>query len=499
MTERILVYDIGTTSVKTMLFDLAGNETEQVSVSYPTTYRQRCVEQDPEDFWQAAIEGTKDLSEQGRTQVIGIGISGHMNGALCLDRQGRSVRPELIHSDTRSLEESTLIQKIQPEGFLLHGNRVNEHLSLSKIHWIFRHERENYEKTAFFVNSKDYLRSKLTGQIGESDFSDASLSGALDMQKKDWDGDLLASLGLDPCRFPRLRKSTEIGGHLISSAALVLGLKQGIPVSMGAGDAACATRGAGMKDASQAYACLGSSAWISTLNTQVVPDKDMRLQHFFDLDGEHVNVCGTVQCTGIAFDWIMKTLGLERSEVENHLRQCRPGSKGILFAPYLLGDRSPFWDSKARGAFVGLSLSQGPLDIAQSVHEGVAFALASVLEVYTQLGFGYDCLTVLGGVARNRPFLQLLSNVLGKPLDIHPQPTQGSGRGAAMAAMVAIGASSTLEEAMIHWEVTKDRVLPDESKTRQYERLYPIFEKLYESGKPINDALYRIWNEEDAL
>ncbi|AEV30136.1 pentulose/hexulose kinase [Sphaerochaeta pleomorpha str. Grapes] len=496
MTGQILVYDIGTTSVKTILFGTDGRETESISIPYKTSYRQQCVEQDPEDFWKAAIIGTQNLSEISKSMVLGIGISGHMNGALCIGKQGQSIRPELIHSDTRSTEECNLLRKIQPKIYQINGNRVDEHLSLPKIYWIYRHEKETYERTAFFVNAKDYVRTQLTGIVGETDFSDASLSCCLDMHTREWDSDLLTSLGLDPNRFPTLKKSTELGGYLTKEASALLGLQQGIPVAMGAGDAACATRGAGIKDTDRAYACIGSSAWISTLGTQILADKEMRLQHFFDLDGLHINVCGTVQCTGIAFDWILKTLGLERQKVERHLSNARPGSEGILFAPYLLGDRSPFWDSKARGSFVGLSLSQSPLDIAQSVYEGVSFALKNVLDVYAELGFTYESLTVTGGVARSLSYVQMLANVLGKTLKTQQHPTQGSGFGAAIAAMVAVGFYHDLDEAIDQMIVKENCITPESLKASQYDELYPIFRKLYKSEKPINDALYRIWNKD---
>jgi xylulokinase len=498
MTEQILIYyDVGTTSVKTIIFDRNGMEIESVSIPYPTYYQHDCAEQNPDDFWQAAITGTKRLSPSVKEHIVSIGISGHMNGALFLDKQGQSVRPELIHSDTRSKEECVLIANLIPDGYPVHGNRIDEHLSLPKIFWLFRHEKESYEKTAFFINSKDFIRGKLTGVIGESDFSDASLSCAMNMRAHDWDKDLLTDLGLDPKRFPILKKSTDIGGLLTKEAASILGLKAGIPVSMGAGDAACATRGAGVKNSSTAYACLGSSAWISTLGSAIVPDTKRRLQNFFDLDGQHVNICGTVQSTGVAIDWILKTLGLERKDVEAFLDQCQPGSRGILFAPYLLGDRSPFWDSKARGSFVGLSLNQSPLDIAQSVYEGVAFALKDVMDVYVDLGFDYASLTVMGGIARSLSFMHLLSNVLDKSLTLHPFPTQGSGMGAAMAAMVGVGLYRDLDEAVDHMVFSKEHYNPEYLKTRKYAELFPIFKTIYGNEKPINDALYAYWNKEE--
>jgi xylulokinase len=497
MTEQILVFDVGTTSVKTILFDRDGMETESVSIPYPTEYQQDCAEQDPDDFWHAALIGANRLSQSAKEQVVAIGISGHMNGALFLDAQGNSVRPELIHSDTRSKEECTLIANVIPDAYPVHGNRIDEHLSLPKILYVFRHERDSYEKTAFFLNAKDYIRVKLTNVVGESDFSDASLSCAMDMVAHDWDRDLLLDLGLDPKRFPLLKKSTDIGGTLARDVASIMGLKAGIPVSMGGGDAACATRGAGLKDSSSAYACLGSSAWVSTLGSTVVADAKRRLQNFFDLDGQHVNMCGTVQSSGIAIDWILQILGLDRKDVEAFLDQCKPGSKGVVFAPYLLGDRSPFWDSKARGSFVGLSMHQSPMDIAQSVYEGVAFALKDVLEVYGDLGFAYPSMTVMGGLARSLPFMHLLSHVLDLPLALHPYPTQGSGMGAAMAAMVGVGLYRDLDEAIDHMVFNKDFCNPEEQKASRYASLFPIFKMIYGKEKPINDALYALWSKEE--
>jgi xylulokinase len=272
MNQGILVYDIGTTSVKSAVFDLSGLPAGSVSMAYKTEYpRSGWAEQDPEQFWGAAVTGARELlalPEVSAFEIVVVGLAGHMNGCLPVDAKGNPCYPELIHADSRSGAQSARIRGLLGEDFLYRetANRTDEHLSLPKMLWLKDEQRAAFDRTAWFLNAKDYLRFKLTGVLGETDFSDASLTGAFNLEKRDWSWDIIDALEMSRDRFPVVRSGVERGGRLSKEAAAVLGLKPGIPVSLGGGDAACATRGSGVSGNGQAYISLGSSAWVSRLS-----------------------------------------------------------------------------------------------------------------------------------------------------------------------------------------------------------------------------------------
>jgi xylulokinase len=262
-SSAILVYDIGTTSVKSAVFDHAGVLLASVSVPYKTEYpRPGWAEQDPEQFWDAAVRGTRDILASSGFEGAGlrgagidvIGLTGHMNGCLPVDGEGKPVHPELIHSDSRGGVQCARIIEHFGEEYLYRetANRTNEHLSLPKMLWLRDERRDAFDRTAWFLNSKDYLRFKLTGVLGLTDYSDASLTGAFNLEKRAWSGEIIDALGLSRSRFPEPKSGTETGGTLTKEAAALLGLRAGIPVSVGGGDAACATRGSGIGAAAQA-------------------------------------------------------------------------------------------------------------------------------------------------------------------------------------------------------------------------------------------------------
>ncbi|HUV09190.1 MAG TPA: FGGY family carbohydrate kinase [Spirochaetia bacterium] len=230
-----------------------------------------------------------------------------MNGCLPGDGEGTPLHREHIRSDSRSRAERTEILGIVllPEVYTLTGNRVDEYLSLPKILWIKNHRPQVYRRTAYFLNSKDYLQFRSTGVLGETDYSDASLVSTMDLQSRCWADALIREPGLDPAKFPLIRESTALAGGITREAATALGLAEGVPVVVDAGDAACATRGTGVMDPFAVCACIGSSAWISTLAETPCIDPDMRIQNFFDLDGRKCNICGTVQSAGITADWVI--------------------------------------------------------------------------------------------------------------------------------------------------------------------------------------------------
>jgi len=492
--DAILVYDIGTTGLKCAAFSLSGVELRSATSTYRTFYPEvGRAEQDAEDFWTAAVEATGRVLSGGavkRARILTIGLSGHMNGCLPVDGEGRPLCREIIHSDSRSVAECADILRTVPHEtvYALTGNRVDEHLSLPKILWIKKNRPDLYRKTAFFLNSKDWLRGRLTGLGGQTDYSDASLVCAMDLRAGAWSRTLLKEVGLDPAKFPEIRPSAEFCGGLSREAARALGLAEGLPVVFGGGDAACATRGAGVTDTSSAYANIGSSAWISTLAEGPVMDPAMRMQNFCDLDGRKCNVCGTVQSAGIAVDWALSLISGDRAAMDEAVSSVPPGSDGILFAPYLMGERTPHWDANARGCFVGLSLYHGRAALIRAVYEGVAFALRDVFGIYRELGMSPCGLTLLGGGARSPVWRGIVAEVLGRPVLPHASPTNATCLGAAMAAGTGAGVWRSLDEAALIAKTMPEET-PDPGRAAVYDRLYPIYSCLYERMKPIFDEL----------
>ena len=502
--DLLLVYDIGTTGLKCVVFSDQGQELLSASATYQTYYPgSGWAEQESQDFWIAAQRATAELQAQGTLhtdRIAAIGLSGHMNGCLAVSAAGEPLYRELIHADSRSVEERKDIQRrIGLENYYtLTGNRADEHLSLPKILWIQKNLPEVYRRTAFFINSKDYLRYRLTGRLGQTDFSDASLVCAMDIKQQRWSDPLLRELGLDTAKFPEIHKSSEICGPLSQEASRALDLPEGLPVVFGGGDAACATRGAGVRDLSSAYAYIGSSAWISTLAPGPVGDPKQRTQNFFDLDPRKCNVCGTVQNAGIAVDWAHGLVAetLDYGPMDAEVAAVPPGSRGVLFAPYLMGERTPHWDANARGSFVGLSLHHTRSDLLRSVYEGVAFALKDVLNVYADLGIQPEHLTLLGGGSKSQVWRSIFSDVFALPIAPHSAPTNATSLGAAMAAAVGTGLYADLDSAtrMAH-------VLPTETPSpggiETYQQLYPIYRKLYQALRPITNDLANLRNTEE--
>lgn len=498
MTTAILVFDIGTTSVKAALFDDSGNPTASASVPYETEYPQSgWAQQHPNRFWEAAVAATRLLMERTAattSSIVAIGLTGHMNGCVLVDQQGEPTHPALIHADSRSTRECDRLDRLwgQQEMYRRTGNRIDEHLSLPKLMWLQKHRQSAFSKSSWFLNAKDYLRFKLTGRLGTTDYSDASLTGAFDQQRHEWDTEVIESLELPPHLFPIPKASTELDGTLSKESAVLLGLTEGIPVSVGGGDAACATRGAGVLGSRQAYGAIGSSAWISTLTEKPVPDQLMRMQHFLDLEGLLYNVCGTVQSAGIALDWIRHLLGETPTKTMNSyemaeelLRAVPIGSSGVLFIPYLMGERTPYWDANARGAYIGLSLSTDKPTLLRATYEGVAFALRDCMHVYGELGIDIRSFTLLGGGVRSPFWQEIIGETLGIPLYRHPFPTQATALGAALAAGVSVGIWKDIPEAIAKTSRDCAQVLLDHDRMRSYDKVYRVYERVYPSLKSI--------------
>lgn len=504
--DLILTFDIGTTGNKCAIFDIKGINLHSETIEYKTYYPQAgWAEQKPDDFWQSVVVGTRKLLEKSGidpSRISVIGTSGHMNGCIPVDKDGNALFNDIIHSDSRSSKECDKILEAfgNQEYYYIAGNRVDPHYSLPKIMWIKNNHPEIYKKTAYFINSKDYITGKLTGNVGLTDLSDASLVACLDIKKRKWSEELIKELELDIQKFPQLKKSFDIAGYVTDEAASLLGIKSGIPVVVGGGDAACATRGAGVRKIGEAYNNIGSSSWISILNESPVLDEKARTLNFYDMDGQNCNACGTVQCAAISYDWVINNIAANEIKYakENNLNvydyidslaeKSPVGSNGVFFLPYLMGERTPLWDKNTRGGFIGFTLFNKKSDLIRAAYEGIAYALRSVLEVFEDNNVEVDRLTLVGGGAKSKFWNKIICNVFQKPILIHKFPREATSLGAAIAAGVGVGIFKSLEEAGSIVQFEREYSV-DKEKAEEYTKYYKIYKMMYPQLKPIFDEI----------
>ncbi len=496
--DLILTCDAGTTGCKLSLIDARGAALVSVRRSYGTVYPQpNWAEQNPDVIVNAVYEGIRELLQQISAQRIAcVGLSGTMNGCIAVDAEGHVLHPNILHSDSRSeAQVEQICAVIPPEKFYrLTGNRPDAHWTLPKIMWLRANKPEVYQKARWFLNTKDYIYGHLTGRFGYTDYSDASLTSALDIHNRRWAEELLRALDLDPERMPRLLASHDICGRITRTTYRQTGLIAGTPVAIGGGDGACTGRGAGVNESGSGYCYIGSSAWVSQILDRPLEDPQARVLHYLDLDGQSCHATGTVQCGAAAFDWaIQNVLGSEGkpsdiSHVENMARQILPGAEGVLFLPTLMGWRTPYWDPNTRGCLMGFTLYHDRRHIARAVYEGVAFALKSCAAVMNECGAPMHSMMLAGGGARSGLWPDILASAFNLTARVHQTPGETTSLGAAIAAGVGVGLFKGYAEAagVVNARSTH---APNPQWVRAYEDVYGIYADIYERIRPLNDRI----------
>lgn len=492
--DLILAYDIGTSSVKTSLINTKGEILASDKCDYQTSHPFAGIsEQNPMDWWYCACRTTKNIMQIKpeyalRTAVIG--VSGHMLGSVPVDAVGEPVHGALIHSDSRAEVQYEKIKKLVGEDTLYHmsGNVLDARSSLCKMLW-FKEERPDlYRKTARFLQSKDFLVSKLTGNIDTTDYSDASHGELMDIRKKTYDAGIYEELGLDRSKLPALHAGMDIVGKLTKESAGILGLAEGIPVIAGGGDGACADIGAGNVEEGDTYCSLGTTAWLSRCAEEPYFDKQKRIFNIMSMDGTHSSIFGTMQSACGALNWVMNLLGIEDLEEFNRSASAvMPGSGGLIFQPYLDGERSPVFDAKARGSFFGLSLSHTKAHFMRAAFEGVAYALNSILCVFEEQGSS-PLIRIIGGGGNSELWKQILADVWGVPVAaLSVSSGDSTALGVAAAAGTAAGLFGNLREAMGYIKVRE--IIEPYAQKNEYEKYFRVYQKLYENTKEEMHAL----------
>jgi len=502
MAEKfILAHDLGTTGNKASLFDEEGKVRASSYHGYGTEYpRTNWVEQNPEDWWTAVCVSTRQLLGEARItpkQVACISFSGQMMGCVILDRQAQPLRSAIIWADTRAIPQAEkLIEKVGMENaYRITGHRASSSYSAAKIIWVRDIQPEIFARAHKVVQAKDFIVARLTG-VFATDYSDASGTNLYDLQTYDWSSEMLDAAGLDRSILPDLHESTEVIGQVLASVADEVGLAAGTPVVIGGGDGCCAAAGAGVVKEGSAYNYLGSSSWIATASRQPIFDPALRTFTWAHMMRGMYSPCGTMQAAGGSYQWLRDTFCQQEKESAGQLKispyelmnlqveKSKPGANGLLYFPYLLGERSPRWNPDARAVYFGLTMGHTRADIIRSTLEGITLNLKVILDAFRQQGAQIEAMRVIGGGASGRAWRQIMADIYGIPIRRPALLTEATSFGAALAGGIGIGMYKNWSLAE---ELTPivDELQPDTQLAGLYKKMYGIFNRAYEAFVPL--------------
>jgi xylulokinase len=497
----ILAHDLGTTSNKASLYRDDGAIVASVTVSYPVDFGVGGkAEQHADDWWQAVAAATRQLLSQTHTSPAAVAcvvFSGQMMGAVLLDAQGQPLRPAIIWADTRSQREADhLIAQVGMErAYAITGHRINATYSLSKLMWVRANEPALWARVRHVLLAKDYVAFCLTGRM-VTDPSDASSMNAYDQRSGHWSDELLGAAAIDPALLPEIVASTAVVGGVTPAAARITGLLAGTPVVIGGGDGPAAALGAGIiAPDSGAYAYLGSSSWVSLAADQPLYDPYMRTMTFNHVIPGRFVPTATMQAGGASLEWVVDLLApghpAERyGRLFAEAAEVAAAEEGLLFLPHLLGERSPYWNPRARGAFIGLAKHHGQAHMVRAVLEGVAMNLLTGLRAFEEQGSPVGPIDAIGGGARSDVWLQILADTWGRSVRRRSLVDEANSLGAAIIGGVAVGLFKDFTIAPSLSQV-EQVFLPDMQRHALLIEQYGWFLEAYQRLEPVFDALQR--------
>jgi len=511
--KYILAHDLGTSGNKAVLLDLEMNVVAKATANYPIYYPEKgWAEQDPGDWWRAVVETTRRVLEEAEAKppdVAGLTFSTQMAGTLPVDESGEPLMRCMIWLDTRAAKQAAEIWKglVKVAGYNvfklfwflritggcpgLAGKDV-----ITKILWVKEERPELYVKTHKFLDCKDYLLFRCTGNfITSRDLANVSWMMDTRPGKMNWSDAILRKFGIDRAKLPEIRASTDLAGELTREAASELGLEPGTPVVVGAGDITSAAVGSGAVAEYEFHAYLGTSSWLAFH----VRERKKDIRHYMGSicsARPDMYLCVAEQETACAcLDWLRDVLYGEEApedvyrEFDKLAEEVEPGARGLIFTPWLFGERAPLDDPTVRGAFLNLSLEHKRGHLVRAVMEGVALNLRWALFYMERLGRRAEHINVIGGGVKSDVWCQIMADVLNRPVRRVADPAEAGARGAAMVAAVGLGILPSFEEASKLVRI--ERVFQPRPENRSiYDRLFEEFKAFYERNK----AMYRRLN-----
>ncbi len=505
----LLGIDIGTSGTKVILTDEDGSIVASATETYPLrTPHPNWAEQDPRDWWAATVAAIQGACGSGGVKAADIGcvgLTGQMHGLVLLDEKGDVLRPAILWCDQRTAEECRWITGAVGGAARLRELTCNPALTgftAPKVIWVRDHEPELYGKIRKILLPKDYIRFKLTGEYA-TEVSDASGTLLFDVKGRRWSRDVLNTLGIPEDWLPRCHESPEVTGRVTREAARETGLAEGTPVVGGGGDQAAGAVGSGIVKPGAISVTVGTSGVVFAYMDEPALDAEGRLHTFCHAVPGKWHAMGVTLGAGGSMRWFRDTLceaeaavgrcaGIDPYElITAEAAQAGPGCEGLVFLPYVAGERTPYPDPNARGVFFGLSLRHTKAHMARAVMEGVAFSLRDCLELVKALGVSMEEVRVSGGGARSALWRQIIADVFGAPL-VTLKVTEGPAYGAALLAGVGIGVYGSVVEACEKTIKPAGVTEPNPPVVALYEEYYGLYRALYPQLKPLFDRTAEI-------
>jgi xylulokinase len=493
----LLGIDAGTSSVKAVLLDLRGNLCAVRQAEYPLHHiRPAWVEQDPEDWWRATCKAVGEaLAEvpHGRDRILGLAVSSQAPTLLPLDRSGRPLRPAMIWMDRRAESEAAQLSGLlgAEEIHRITGNRPDAFYVAARLLWLRNHEPGILKRTWQFSQVNGYINYRLTGRL-TMDPAHAVLLQMRHYATGEWSAALCSACGVDPAQFPEVVEGHGVQGEVTAQAAAATGLRAGTPVMAGTVDSPAAALEAGVAEPGIAVEMTGTSTVVIMPNDRGLTEPALiAMPHA--LPGIHL-LLGAMVSSGGCLRWFRDQLGqpevqaaMERGAdafdlLTRQAAQVGPGSEGVIFLPYMMGERSPLWHTNARGLFFGLSLATGKAALVRSLLEGAAFALRHNVEVAVRAGAQVREMRSVGGCSRSDLWNQIKADVLGLPL-LLPRTTAGSPFGAAILAGMGVGAFPDIRQSLVEMVHLDRRFEPNQANHETYSQTYRVFRDIYEHIK----------------
>ncbi|SCW43650.1 xylulokinase [Paenibacillus tianmuensis] len=492
--KYVIGIDLGTSAVKVILVNREGEIVGKASEPYPISHeRPGFSEQDPEQWVSQTLSALKKLLEStpiAPEHIEGISFSGQMHGLVLLDKHRQVLRPAILWNDTRTTKQCKEIEtKLGSRLLDITRNSALEGFTLPKIIWVQENEPEVWSKTDVFLLPKDYLRFRLTGRV-HMEISDAAGTLMLDVPNRSWSEEIAAEFGLDRHLFAELVPSLQQMGTLLPEIARQTGLRPETKVFAGGADNACGAIGAGIVKQGVALSSIGTSGVVLTCENNRNKDFGGKVHFFNHAEPDAYYAMGVTLAAGYSLNWFKQLFAQSISfeELLQPVADVPVGAGGILFTPYLVGERTPHADSVIRGSFIGLSGSHSRAQLTRAVLEGITFSLQESVELFREARIRVEKVVSIGGGAKSAAWLQIQADIFDAPV-VSLKNEQGPAMGAAMIAAVGAGWFSSLPNCADSFIDYGEMYEPIKENVIKYKQLFRLYRDVYTSTRTLNERL----------